>query len=86
MLDVLSAFDRGVVEFSMGVYNIPRRDRVRDAAAEPTLAPCAQGMFAPAFEAVPELVTAFRCASRSQTREHVRSSESICSSVIRISF
>jgi hypothetical protein len=28
MLDILSAFDRGVVELSMGVYNIPRRDRV----------------------------------------------------------
>jgi hypothetical protein len=28
MLDILSAFDRGLVEFSMGVYNIPRRDRV----------------------------------------------------------
>ena len=28
MLDVLSAFDRGVVEFSMGLYNLPRRERV----------------------------------------------------------
>ena len=29
MLDILSACDRGVVEFSMGLYNVPRRDRVR---------------------------------------------------------
>ena len=28
MLDILSACDRGVVEFSMGLYNVPRRDRV----------------------------------------------------------
>jgi hypothetical protein len=29
MLDILSACDRGVVEFSMGLYNVPRRDRAR---------------------------------------------------------
>ena len=28
MLDILLAFDRSVVEFSMRLYNIPRRDRV----------------------------------------------------------
>jgi hypothetical protein len=28
LLEVLSAFDRGVVEFSMGLYNVPRRERV----------------------------------------------------------
>jgi len=28
LLEVLSAFDRGVVEFSLGLYNLPRRDRV----------------------------------------------------------
>jgi hypothetical protein len=27
MLDILSACDRGVVEFSMGLYKVPRRDR-----------------------------------------------------------
>lgn len=28
LLEILSACDRGVVEFSMGLYNVPRRDRV----------------------------------------------------------
>lgn len=28
MLDILLAFDRSVVELSMGLYNLPRRDRV----------------------------------------------------------
>jgi hypothetical protein len=28
MLDVLLEFDRSVVELSMGLYNLPRRDRV----------------------------------------------------------
>jgi hypothetical protein len=28
MLDILLAFDRSVVEFSMHLYNVPRRDRV----------------------------------------------------------
>lgn len=28
MLDILSAFDRGVVELSMGLYNVSRRDRM----------------------------------------------------------
>ncbi len=28
MLEILSAFDRGVVELSMGLYNVPRRERV----------------------------------------------------------
>ena len=27
LLEILSACDRGVVEFSMGLYNVPRRDR-----------------------------------------------------------
>ena len=27
MLDILSACDRGVMEFSMGLYNVSRRDR-----------------------------------------------------------
>jgi len=28
LMEILSACDRGVVEFSMGLYNVPRRDRV----------------------------------------------------------
>jgi hypothetical protein len=28
LLEILSACDRGVVEFSMGLYNVPRSDRV----------------------------------------------------------
>jgi hypothetical protein len=28
MLDTLLAFDRSLVEFSMHIYNVPRRDRV----------------------------------------------------------
>ena len=28
LLEILSACDRGVVEFSMGRYNVPRRDRI----------------------------------------------------------
>jgi hypothetical protein len=28
MLDILLAFDRSVVEFSMHLYNVPRHDRV----------------------------------------------------------
>jgi hypothetical protein len=27
MLDILLAFDRSMVEISMGLYNVPRRDR-----------------------------------------------------------
>jgi hypothetical protein len=27
LLEILSACDRGVVEFSMGLYNVPRRER-----------------------------------------------------------
>ncbi len=27
MLDILLALDRSIVEFSMGLYNVPRRDR-----------------------------------------------------------
>lgn len=27
LLEILSACDRGVVEFSMGLYNVPHRDR-----------------------------------------------------------
>ncbi len=27
MLDILLALDRSMVEFSMGLYNVPRRDR-----------------------------------------------------------
>lgn len=27
LLEILSACDRGVVEFSMGLYNVPRHDR-----------------------------------------------------------
>jgi len=27
LLEILSACDRGVVEFSMGLYNVPRSDR-----------------------------------------------------------
>ena len=29
MLEILSAFDRGMVELSMGLYNVPRRERIR---------------------------------------------------------
>jgi len=29
LLEILSACDRGVVEFSMGLYNVPRRDRAK---------------------------------------------------------
>jgi len=29
MLEILSAFDRGVVELSMGLYNMPPRERIR---------------------------------------------------------
>ena len=28
LLDILSAFDRGVVELSMGLYNVSRHDRM----------------------------------------------------------
>jgi len=60
MLEILSAFDRSVVELSMGLYNVSRARPDADAATEPAAAPRSPKVPAPAAEAAATFVRTFR--------------------------